>query len=223
MIMETVAYCVASSVGSLAVYASIQYRNNIRNALANLFMDNSTKTLLKLVQNSQIQKESSTEEDDELGLSYEEYELEKPETEEEYLIRLKKIHSKAWEDYQRYATDRLLREDSDMVVYKTLLAHNAGAMKLKLTPHHAHFDNGLTLWIENKYYGFGNITMTWMSDDSYLRKMTAFKPYSFETTGGRYTPYTFMWLVDTIFKAQSPLKWKTMHDEYTRDKIRKDE
>lgn len=220
MIMETVAYCVASSVGSLAVYASIQFRSNIRNAILNLFMDNSTKKLLELAQKTQ---ESIDNTDDELGLTYEEFELEKPETEEEFLERLKFLHSKAWGDYQRYMTDRELREDSDMILYKTLLAYNAGAMKLEITSHHAHFSNGLTLWVENKYYGFGNITTTYMRNESYNRKMLAFKPYCFESMGGRYTPYTFMWLVDTIFKAQHPVKWKTMHDEYTRDKIRKAE
>lgn len=220
MIMETVAYCVASSLGSLAVYASIQFRSNIRNAILNLFMDNSTKKLLELAQKTQERIDNT---DDELGLTYEEFELEKPETEEEFLKRLKFLHSKAWEDYQRYMQDRILREDSDMVLYKTLLAYNAGAMKLELTSHHAHFSNGLTLWVENKYYGFGNITTTYMRNESYNRKMLSFKQYCFESMGGRYTPYTFMWLVDTIFKAQHPVKWKTMHDEYTRDQIRKAE
>lgn len=217
MIIETIAYCVASSVGSLAVYAGIQFRSNIRNAFMNLFMDNSTKRLLEIAHKTQERIDNT---DAELGLSYEEFELEKPETEEEFLERLKFLHSKAWGDYQRYFTDRLLREDSDMVLYKTLLAYNSGGMKLELTSHHAHFSNGLTLWIENKYYGFGNITTTFIRNDSYARKMLSFQQYCFETTGGRYTPYTFMWLVDTIFKAQHPAKWKTMHDEYTRDKIR---
>lgn len=218
MIMETVAYCVASSLGTVAVYSTIQYRKKISNAISNLFMDNSTKKLLKLVHQSQVKQDS---EDSELGLSYEEYELEKPETEEEYLSRLKFLHSKAWDDYKRYIESRPLREDSDMILYKTLLAYNAGGMKLEITKHHAHFENGLTLWIENKYYGFGNITQTWMQSDSYRKKMMSFAPYFFESTSERYTPYTFMWLVDTIFKVQSPVKWKSMHDEYTRDKIRK--
>lgn len=218
MIMETVAYCVASSLGSLAVYAGIQFRGNIRNAFLNLFMDNSTKKLLELAHKTQERIDNT---DDELGLSYEEFELEKPETEEEFLERLKFLHSKAWGDYKSYMSDKILREDSDMVLYKTLLAYHAGAIKVEFTSHHAHFSNGLTLWIENKYYGFGNITTTYISNDSYARKMLSFKQYCFESMGGRYTPYTFMWLVDTIFKEQHPAKWKSMHDEYTRDKIRK--
>lgn len=218
MIMETVAYCVASSVGSLAVYASIQFRSNIRNAILNLFMDNSTKKLLELANKTQ---ERINNTDDELGLTYEEFELEKPETEEEFLGRLKFLHSEAWDDYKRYMSSRILMEDSDMVLYKTLLAYNSGGLTLELTSHYAHFSNGLTLWTENKYYGFGNITTTFIRNDAYTRKMLAFKPYCFETTAGRYTPYTFMWLVDTIFKVQHPAKWKSMHDEYTRDKIRR--
>lgn len=220
MILETVAYCVASSVGSIAVYAGIQFRGNIRNAVMNLFMDNSTKKLLEIAQKHQLSTVVN-EEDDELGLSYEEFEMQQPETEEEFLERLKFLHSKAWQDYTRYIDDRPLREDSDMVLYKTLLAYNAGGMNLEITSHHAHFENGLTLWIENKYYGFGSITTAFVRSDSYTKKMNSFKPYSFEICEGRYTPYTFMWLVDTIFKAQHPVKWKSMHDEYTRNKIQK--
>lgn len=218
MIIETVAYCVASSVGTAAIYAGFQFRRNIRNAISNMFMETSTKRLLELAQKQQLELD---EYDEELGLSYEEYELAKPETEEEYLTRLKLVHPKAWDDYERYIERRPLAEESDMILYRNLLAYHAGSIKLRLTQHHALFDNGLTLWIENQYYGFGNITQTWVHSDSYTKKMMNFKKYFFESTDKRYTPYTFMWLVDTIFKEQHPSQWKTIHDEYTRNQVRK--
>lgn len=218
MIIETVAYCVASSVGTAAIYAGFQFRSNIRNAISNIFMDESTKQLLELVQKQQLVLDNT---DNELGLSYEEYELEKPESEEEYLARLKFLHSKAWDDYSRYVDRRPLAEESDMILYKTLLAYHSGAMSLTLTSHHAHFSNGLTLWIENEYYGFGNICETWIESQSYRRKMLSFKPYFFQSTEMRLTPYTFMWLVDTVFKEKSLSKWKKMHDDYTIDVIKK--
>lgn len=218
MIVETVAYCVASSVGTAAIYAAIQFRSNIRTAITNLFIDDSTKKLLQLAYKHQQKLDN---EDDELGLSYEEYEMKNPESEEEYLERLKYIHGKAWDDYKRYGAERVLMEDADMIMYKTLLSYHAGGTTLDMDSHHAYFSSGLTIWIENKYYSWGNIANTYVKSDSFSKKMKAFTKYVFSGTSGKYSPYTFMWLVDTVFKEQNPLKWKEMHDQYTRDKISK--
>lgn len=215
MIVETAIYCTVSAITPLSLYIGYQYRHNIKNSLCNLFKDVKLEDCLD--ENNILVEED----DDELGISYVEYELANPETEEEYLSRLKFLHSEAWEDYQRYGDRRPVKDDADMVMYKTLLNYHKGEITIKITDHYATFSNGLSIWISNAYYAWGNIDIPFTESTGFRRKAEQFVKYQFNGSLEKYSPYTFMWLVDSMFMEQQPVKWKEMHDKYTRDKIQK--
>ena len=156
--------------------------------------------------------EVDTEKYPELGISYEEYELEHPESEAEYMQRLKFIHSKAWQEYQLYMEDRHCDEVLDMYVYESLLKYHSGKLSVTHDQYLMKFNNGLELWVANQYYNYGN-----------PYTITDYKmPYRLNGDTGshrRLSPYTFMWVVDSMYQRTNPISWKQKHDNYTRYKI----
>lgn len=209
MIIETVWYCAASAVTPFSLYIAYQYRNKIKNLFKSTILDD-PKLTDALDENNPVEKSDLPT----LGLTYEEYELQHPETEEEYLKRLRTIHPDAYKEFKNTMNDRIQLDECDMIVYKALLDYKSG--KLKIDERHnssytLRFKNGLEIWIENKYFGFGHIHFYEVNG----------KSYKFRWDEGRLSEYTFMWLVDIVYEHESYVVWKQRHDNYTRDIIEK--
>lgn len=141
------------------------------------------------------------------GLSVFEYTI-PDETEEDYLKRLKFIHSEAWQEYQHNYKSRILLENSDRFVSLLLLKYRNGEVGIECSSHTMNFTDGTEIWISNKYYGYGNV---------HACKRAAIK---FESHDGRLSPYTFMSIVDLEMEKTNFTAWKKHHDEYSRRRLK---
>lgn len=125
------------------------------------------------------------------------------ESEEEYLKRLKSLHSEAWQTYvDRYSGKKLLPEQ-DRYINMLILKYKNNEIKAKLGSATLNFDEGTEIWTGNKYYSFGYI---WRSK----RNM------EFGIDHNRISPYTFMCLVDLEMEIGNFSNWKRLHDTYER-------
>lgn len=142
-----------------------------------------------------------------IGLSYEEYVLN--ETEEEYLTRLKRLHSCAWSEFSSYICKRELNERNDMLLAKSILDARDNKLKYEVDKYHIKFDNGVFVWIENRWFGFGGVTST-----------TGVKTHSSDAVlNNRVSDYTWMMLVDFYEEITDFDNWKRKHDEYTTNML----
>lgn len=140
------------------------------------------------------------------GLSVIEYNIPE-ETEEQYLKRLKYIHSEAWQEYQNTYKSRKLLEAPDRFVNLLLLKLHNGEVSMECRQHTMRFSEGTEIWIANKYYGYGNV---------YECKRPGIK---FESCAGRLSPYTFMKIVDLNMERTNFAEWKQHHDDYSRRRV----
>lgn len=136
-----------------------------------------------------------------LGISTTDYVI-PSETEDEYLQRLQKLHPDAWKEYCKGYAERTLLIDHDRYVNMLILKFKNNEIKATLGVHTLDFQDGTELWISNKYYSFGNV---FRSNRPYLK---------FDASQGRYSPYTFMCIVDLEFELSKFNDWKRMHDVY---------
>lgn len=141
------------------------------------------------------------------GLSVIEYNIPE-ETEEEYLKRLKFIHSEVWQEYQNYYKSRKLLEAPDRFVNLLLLKLRNGEVSMECRQHTMKFSDGTEIWIANKYYGYGNV---------YECKRPGIK---FDSSDGRLSPYTFMTIVDLNMEHTDFAIWKQHHDDYSRRRMK---
>lgn len=136
------------------------------------------------------------------GLSIIDYNIE--ETEEQYLSRLKYIHSKAWQEYTSNAS-REIHIDADRHINLLLLNASKGYISYHVGDHTMDFGDGEEIWIANKYFAYGHI------------HRSRAKPHlKFSYHDYRLSPYTFLRLVDFEYEHTNPLEWKRKHDEYGR-------
>lgn len=137
-----------------------------------------------------------------IGISYEEYVIH--ETEEQYLTRLKKLHPHAWKEFSDYIHRRPVNERNDLLVVKSILDARENKLKYEIDKYHLKFYNGLYIWIENQWFGFGSITTT------------NGKPSAKDTMlDSRVSDYTWLMLVDFYEEINDFTMWKQKHDNYT--------
>ncbi|ECV9084126.1 hypothetical protein SEPL_223 [Salmonella phage SE_PL] len=153
-------------------------------------------------QKSILPRISKTNPEPPSGLSTVDYNIE--ETEEQYLNRLKYIHSTAWQEYSQHA-DRAIHIDGDRHVNLLILNASKGYISYNVGHHTLNFGSGEEIWIANKYFAYGHIHRS--SSKPHLR---------FSYTDHRLSPYTFLRLVDFEYEHTNPLEWKRKHDEYGR-------
>lgn len=126
------------------------------------------------------------------------------ETEEEYLSRLKYIHSEAWQEYCKY-TERPIAHDADRHINLLILNAERGLITYKVGAHTVDFDNSEEVWVANRYYSFGNL---------YRSKKRPNLVY--DGCSQRLSPYTFLKLVDFMKERENHSEWKRVHDAYQR-------
>lgn len=132
------------------------------------------------------------------------------ESEEAYLNRLKFIHPEAWKEYQSGYSSRELLIEEDLYINMLLLKAQSGEIEVTVGPHTMDFGDGTELWIGNKYYSYGNI---------YRSKNRSNMIFTYGE--GRYSPYTFLSIVDYEMRATEFAKWKRLHDAYDKNIINK--
>lgn len=149
--------------------------------------------------------ESPKIEEPQSGLSVYEYVI-PPETESEYLTRLKTIHPDAWTDYEENYSSHSLHEVGDRFVNLLILKYRNGEITAKCSEHTLDFSEGTSIWISNKYYAYGNI---------HHCKRAGMR---FESDMNHLSPYTFMSVVDLEFELKEFDNWKNTHDVYSRSR-----
>ena len=151
---------------------------------------------------------SKPDEPQTLGLSVVEYDI-PAETEEQYLSRLKTIHSEAWQSYVNDYKGKPILEEQDRFLNLLILKYRNGDVHLEARTHTMTFSDGTEIWTANKYYSFGNI---WVCKS---------RPgMVFSTNDGRLSPYTFMTIVDLENELTDFHTWKKAHDAYTRKRLK---
>lgn len=140
------------------------------------------------------------------GLSIIEYNI-PPETEDEYLSRLKIIHREAWSAYQHDYKDKSILTEQDRFVNILMLKQRNGELEATIRTHTLNFSDGTELWIANKYYSYGNI---WRCKRPGM---------AFANSSGRLSPYTFMSIVDLEMELSNYASWKALHDNYSRKRL----
>lgn len=141
------------------------------------------------------------------GLSVIDYVI-PPETEEEFLKRLKHIHSKAWQTYQSDYKHKTILDTSDRFVNMLILKYRNGEVDMECGAHTMKFSDGTQIWIANKWYSYGNV---------YECKRSGIK---FDYSDGRLSPYTFMSIVDLEMEKTNFQEWKKYHDDYSRRRLK---
>jgi|AGFS01.1.fsa_nt_gi hypothetical protein len=126
------------------------------------------------------------------------------ETEEEYLSRLKFIHSNAWQEFRKYDS-RPIAYDADRHINLLILNAERGIISYKIGAHTLDFNTTEEVWISNRYYSFGNLYMSKQRPD-----------LVFDGTNYRLSAYTFLKLVDFIKERSEHAEWKREHDAYQR-------
>ena len=153
-----------------------------------------------------VLKEKQMQDLPDTGISVVEYVI-PPETEEQYLKRMKHIHPQAWEEYHKHYGESKLLEKQDRFVNMLILRYRNGELTIKMSDHVMHFSDGTDIWVANKYYSYGNI---WRSPQNGM---------NFETSTGRLSLYTFMSIVDLEQELTNFSEWKKEHDQYTRRRV----
>lgn len=130
------------------------------------------------------------------------------ETEEEFLRRLKHIHSEAWQTYQSDYKNKKILDDSDRFVNMLILKYRNGEVDMECRQHTMNFTDGTEIWIANKWYSYGNV---------YRCKRSGI---TFDYSDGRLSPYTFMSIVDLEMEKTNFYEWKKYHDDYSRRRLK---
>lgn len=141
------------------------------------------------------------------GLSVVDYVI-PAETEDEFLKRLKHIHSDAWQVYQAGYKHGKLLEAADRYVNMLILKLRNGEVSIDCRTHTMNFSDGTEIWIANKWYSYGNV---------YKCKRPGI---AFEYGDGRLSPYTFMSIVDLELEHSNFAQWKKYHDDYSRRRLK---
>lgn len=130
------------------------------------------------------------------------------ETEDEFLKRLKYIHSEAWQTYQIDYKYKKILDNSDRFVNMLILKYRNGEVGMDCETHTMKFSDGTELWIANKWYSYGNVYKCHRQG------------ITFDCSEGRLSPYTFMCIVDLEMEKTNFREWKRYHDEYTRRRLK---
>lgn len=126
------------------------------------------------------------------------------ESEEEYLTRLKFLHSEAWDFYNKSSHTKELMIDQDRHVNMLMLKFKNEQNKITCDQHTMKFEDGTEIWIGNKYYSYGNVYSSPLNRPR----------FTFSSSQGRLSPYTFMCVVDLDMELQEFSSWKRLHDNY---------
>lgn len=117
---------------------------------------------------------------------------------EQYTKYLKKTYSEAWENYNcSYSMDKPIAARTDTHILRLILETEEGKLTATKDSHTIDFSNGDSVWIANKYYGYGQ--MYGSVKYPHLRTNTQF----------RLSPYTFLRLVnfeETYFDSMYGVK-----------------
>lgn len=115
-------------------------------------------------------------------------------TEDEHLTHLKVAYPNAWKDYESRHISRAINSRGDRYISRLLLAYERGEVKAEIkTEHTLDFANGDSIWISNKYYGYGHL----------YRSVHA--PHCIFDSDFTVTPYTFMRIVDLEERLSDPI------------------
>lgn len=151
-----------------------------------------------------IENPVSGESNSPMGLSVIDYEI-PPETEEQYMTRLKTLHPEAFKEYKKYHRNVLL--EHDRFINMLILRYRHGEIKVKPNSHVLSFSDGTDIWTSNRYYGFATIY-----------ECTSKPELKFSCNEGCVSAYTFMSLVDLDDELRNPSMWRHKHSEYTNNK-----